>query len=173
MPTLRRILKYTPVVVMGLLVVVWISSIVMVYQFTWTTADGKTDYYLCVSWGSVEFGEDWFYGPVLNGQPRLLQFVFLNWEMGNFQFAPGDFDYGRFRPDSRFPSNVTLSIPVQWLIVAMLPLAIGQPVHLLPLPPVALPRLHGTHRGRTRVLLALAGVAVRPRLGGAISCAGE
>jgi hypothetical protein len=111
MPTLCRILKYTPVAMLGALVGAWVCSLLLFASFGVLLDGASTNpcmFYVCSVSGNFTLGYTY------NVQPP-----WLNWKwMPNSGFA-GHFE---FDPAPRW---IQAEIPIVSLITALLPFAVG------------------------------------------------
>lgn len=118
MATLRRILKYTPAVVLGLLLVAW--SITLGWNLTWITRSGGSDTACTLRNHSIHiyqveaniFKPGWYWDP----KPSMK--VPLN----AYAYRPPRFAFQR--PEGRIPSW-KLEVPIPILLAVCLPLTIG------------------------------------------------
>jgi len=110
MPTLRRILKYTPAVVLGLLVIVWMASCfgAVMFIFKWQSQR----LHLTCGAGNVTFGT--VLGPYAT--PKLI--AGLYWEF-HWQDMTGNLVV------QTSPKSLHIQVPQLFLITAVLPLAAG------------------------------------------------
>jgi len=152
MLTLRRIPKYTPAVVLGLLVVVWTVSLFVSAGFTvnfsgFTLVAFTLPSRIQFMWGSLEEASRWeatFIQPAYS----------LGWLLGRFDFI-ADARSPLRSPDEYYSA---LAVPLPLLVTLILPPR-RWPLRFLPLSPLALLGVHGARGHGTRVLLAVAGVS--------------
>lgn len=113
MPTLRRILKYTPAVVTGLLVVAWLASLVSQFGMIAPSPDGWGQIFFGCADGAVAFQSS---GSVFEAGP-FLHFASPEFYLGSFD-AHWD---GWIHP----VPNCGLKLPILAVVMALTPLAIG------------------------------------------------
>jgi hypothetical protein len=121
MPILRRILKFTPAVLMGMLVVAWVVSVFTQFRLTKRREPEGPDYTLFIVQGSLVVFVDpltpiLYHPPIENyGPPKSRHQAIL----GEFRFE---------RKSASLPNGrkiVTFRLPLILLTTALLPLAIG------------------------------------------------
>jgi hypothetical protein len=116
MPTLRRILKYAPAVVMGLLVLAWAASLPRVAGYSYARPADAFDWR--ISPGTVSLA--WF---SLQGkrQPSYGYHRYHGWERLDIRKAAG-----RFEAKSRSnPEYIHFHLPIPLILSLVLPLAVG------------------------------------------------
>jgi hypothetical protein len=111
MPTLRRILKYTPAVVLGLLVVAWVVSLLLFFgmryeQVSLDASDGSLRFTWSFTW---PLGTG-FMGDTKNPSPP------HEWL--------GEFAYQNFREEMGGSMGL-VHVPIPLLLTALFPFAIG------------------------------------------------
>jgi hypothetical protein len=119
MPTLRRILKYTPAVVMGLLVVTWMATAAISGCRVWVTNA------TCLLMFGMDDGSVWY---SIESSSYDEQFY---WETG-WHYAPFNFPdglLGIFRFSSDGETFMFASVPFLVLATALLPFASGSFIH--------------------------------------------
>jgi len=120
MPTLRHILKYTPAVVLGLLILAWVMSCFAMFGccFDVLLRDRRGNQYqqlqIAFRSGSVYVGQ-------LAGQ-RQLPLVFVEPRIGPSSFEDA---LGRFALEDRPPLFRHVLAPIAILLAGLLPVAVG------------------------------------------------
>jgi hypothetical protein len=126
MATLRRILKYTPAVVLGVLVVAWSLSIVCWLQYNvsvrYRTAGVSIGESTIELWTSTSPPQTFFH--------QLRSGIHQDLEFDAVQTIAGELKYGNTPAVFSFSDPIHrqlyfLRVPIPLLLVGMLPLAIG------------------------------------------------
>jgi hypothetical protein len=113
MPTLRRILKYTPAVVLGLLVVAWVVSLRWVFSVVVPSYDQSEQTIVRLGQGMFELSNGW------EGNPYIGMWIFTVSPSDMIVVGWLDIDL------EHLPDAWRVLIPIPLAVTAILPLAIG------------------------------------------------